>query len=149
MRVTTGAVWGQLWNRPHEWGRGVQGFGKRVASGMGEHAVKTSVQFGVAALRHEDLRYHRSGKQGFKPRLKSAVLATFITRKTTTGKKTFASARTAGNISAGLVSRLWQPARLHTVGGGLTTAGILTGMDVASNVVQEFWPEIRHPHSHK
>src|SRR5215467_4241048 len=63
-RVTAGAIWGQMLNRPHEWGQGAAGFAKRFASGAAEHGVKTTVEFGVATLRHEDLRYHRSGKTG-------------------------------------------------------------------------------------
>ena len=34
---------------------------------LGTHAVKNTIQYGVAGLRHEDLRYHRSGKHGFGP----------------------------------------------------------------------------------
>jgi len=45
-----------------------------------------------------------------------------------------------------LISRAWQPARQHTLGSGLATAGIILGADAGSNVVREFWPEIRHPH---
>ena len=148
-RTAIGATVSHVRNDPHEWGRGPAGFAKRVGSGLGTHAVKTSVTMGVAALRHEDLRYRPSHKKGFGPRLGYALSSTVITHKTTTGKKTFASAKTSGNLAAGLVSRAWQPARLRTVGGGLSTAGIMTGVDAGSNVVQEFWPEIRHPKRHK
>src|SRR4051812_11712266 len=46
-------------NSPKEWGGGVAGLGKRAASGMGTHVVKNTIQFGVAAARHEDLHYYR------------------------------------------------------------------------------------------
>src|ERR1043165_2146843 len=51
-------------NSPKEWGQGAAGFGKRLASGMGTLVVKNSIQFGVAAVRHEDLRYYPSNKTG-------------------------------------------------------------------------------------
>jgi hypothetical protein len=135
-------------NAPHEWGRGGTGFAKRVGSSLGEHAVKNTIAYGVAGLRHEDLKYHRSGKHGFGPRLKTALASTVVTRKTTTGKRTVASGRLAGNVGSGMISRAWQPARLRTVSSGATTAGMMVGADATSNVVQEFWPEIRHPHRH-
>src|ERR1700682_1935479 len=96
-------------NAPHEWGRGGTGFAKRVGSSLGEHAVKNTIAYGVAGLRHEDLKYHRSGKHGFGPRLKTALASTVVTRKTTTGKHTVASGRLAGNVGSGMISRAWQP----------------------------------------
>lgn len=139
----------QLRNSPHEWGRGGPGFAKRVGSSLGTHVVKNTIAFGVARIRHEDLRYHPSGKQGFGPRLGSALKATVVTRKTTTGKRTIASGKLAGNFGSGLISRAWQPAGLRTVSGGVATGGIMMGADATSNVVQEFWPEIRHPKRHR
>lgn len=147
--VGVGATFQQALNSPHEWGSGIAGFGKRVGSVMGKHLVDSSIQFTVATIRHEDLNYHRSGKQGFTPRLKYALLSTVITRKTTTGEKTVASNKIAGAVGAGFISRLWQPVRLHTVGSGIGSAGISLGVQAGSNVVREFWPEIRHPHRHE
>jgi hypothetical protein len=145
IRAGAGATVGHIANRPHEWGRGPSGFGKRFGSGMGKHVVKSSVQFGVAALRHEDLKYYRSERQGFRPRMKHALLSTVVARKTTNGRPTMATGRVSGAVAGGFVSRLWQPARLHTVSSGLGSSGISLGADAGANVVREFWPEIRHP----
>src|SRR5690349_9654952 len=60
-----GAGISQLRNVPHEWGGGVSGFGKRVASGFGTHVIKNTIQFPIASIRHEELGYQRSGKTGF------------------------------------------------------------------------------------
>ena len=49
---------------PREWGRGGAGFGKRFASGFGEHIVNNSIRYSVASFRHEELGYHPSGKHG-------------------------------------------------------------------------------------
>jgi hypothetical protein len=139
------ATIGELRNRPREWGRGATGFAKRFASSFATHAVKSGIHLTVSRIRHEKLDYHRSNQAGFAPRLKYALLSTVVTRKTTTGRKTVATGQIAGNVGAGFISRLWQPARLHTVGGGVATSGILLGADAGTNVVREFWPEIRHP----
>jgi hypothetical protein len=110
--------------------------------------VKNTIEFGVASLRHEEMGYRPSGRQGFGPRLKYALLSTVITRKTTTGDQTVATGRISGDIGGGFISRLWQPVRLHTVASGVSTSGILLGVDAGTHVVREFWPEIRHPHKH-
>jgi hypothetical protein len=99
----------------------------------------------VATVRHEDLKYYPSGKQGFGPRMKHALLSTVVARKTTDGRPTMATGRVSGAVAGGFVSRLWQPARLRTVSSGLATSGIALGADAGANAVREFWPEIRHP----
>jgi hypothetical protein len=147
VRVGASAGIQQLRNSPHEWGQGASGFGKRVASGFGQHIIKNSIQYPIAALRHEELGYRPSGKKGFGPRLGYALSSTVITHKTTTGQKTLASGRISGAIASGFISRAWQPARLHTFASGATSGGIMLGVDAGSNVVREFWPEIRHPHT--
>src|SRR5579871_1189827 len=104
----------QAENSPREWGQGWAGLGKRFASGVGKHGVKAAIQVTVGTIRHEELSYRPSGKTGFRPRLEYALLSTVITRKTTTGQKTFAAGEVSGAIGAGFISRLWQPVRLHT-----------------------------------
>jgi hypothetical protein len=136
-------------NSPHEWGRGIAGAGKRVGSVFGKHVIKGAIQTTVAKVRHEQLGYTPSGKKGFGPRVKYALLSTVVTRKTTTGKKTVASGRISGAFGAGFISRLWMPARLHTVSSGISSSGISLGVDAGMNVTREFWPEIRHPRKKK
>lgn len=145
IRAGVGAAIGQIRNSPREWGRGASGLGKRVASSVGTHVVKVSVETAVATWRHEDLSYRPSGKEGFRPRLQYVLLSTVVARKTTTGKPTVASGRISGALASGMVSRLWQPVRLRTVGSGFATAGVALGVDAGVHVTREFWPEIRHP----
>jgi len=149
LRAGAGAAITQGTNTPSEWGQGAAGFGKRLGSAFGKHLVKKAIQYPVAHLRHEVLGYERSSRTGFKPRLEHALLATVITRKTTTGKKTVATNEIAGAFGSGLISRLWQPASVRTVSAGFMSGGITLGVDAGSNVLREFWPEIRHPHSHR
>jgi hypothetical protein len=146
VRAGAGAGIQQLRNSPHEWGQGVKGFGKRVGSGFAQHVVKNSIQYPIAAVRHEELGYRPSGKKGFGPRLGYALSSTVITHKTTTGKKTVASGRIAGAMGSGLISRAWQPAALHTASSGIASGGIMLGVDAGTNVAREFWP--RRPAKH-
>src|SRR5258707_786129 len=80
-----------------------------------------------------------------RPRLKYALLRTIIVPKTTTGEKTFSAGEVSGAVGGGFISRVWQPARLHTFASGAGSAGIALGVDAGFNVAREFWPEIRHP----
>ena len=140
-RTAAGAGIGTLRNSPHEWGQGAAGFGKRFASGIGRHVVKTAIQTGVGALHHEDLHYHRSNLEGTFPRLKYAVTSTFWVPRTNRTGHTVALGRLSGNMGAGLVSRLWQPASTAGIGAGFASGGISIGADVGINVAREFWPQ--------
>ena len=144
-RSMVGAGIDQARGEPREWGGGMRGFGRRLGSAFGTHAVRTTIHFGVSKMLHEELDYRRSDKQGFRPRVTHALLATVITRKTTTGRQTLAVGEITGVIGGGLISRLWHPARFHTVGSGLSSAGVSFAAGAGMNVVREFWPEIRHP----
>lgn len=132
-----------LRNSPHEWGRGPAGFAKRVGSSMGQHVVKETIQFGVAAAHHENLHYQRSNLRGKWPRLKYAAKSTFIVPRTNKPGKTVALGRVSGNLGAGMVSRAWMPASAAGVGAGLASGGIGLGADVGANVAREFWPRHR------
>jgi len=136
-----GAGIGQLRNRPHEWGQGVGGFAKRVGSSFGTHVVNGTIQMGVAAAHHENLRYQRSNRHGFWPRTRYAVKSTFIVPRTNRPGKTVALSRVSGNLGAGVISRAWQPASSAGIGAGLATGGIGLGAEVGANMAREFWPK--------
>lgn len=133
-------------NVPHEWGRSPAGIAGRFGSSLGQHVVKGTIQFGVAAWHHENLHYQRSNLQGTLPRMEYALKATFIVPKTNhPGHKTVAVSRISGNMGAGLISRLWQPASTAGVGAGLASGGIGLGVDVGVNMAREFWPRKHRP----
>jgi hypothetical protein len=148
-RSTLGAGVAQAEDTPHEWGQGAAGFGRRFASAFGTHIIKKSIEYPVAKLRHEPFGYRPSTKNGFKSRALYAVTAVVITHKTTDGSRTVHSAEISGDVGAGLLSRLWQPASTRTLATGFGSAGTMLAGDAGYNVLREFWPEIRHPHSHE
>jgi hypothetical protein len=147
IRAGAHAAYGTLRNSPHEWGRGPGGFAKRAGSALGQHALKGTIQLGVGAWHHENLHYQRSNLQGKWPRLKYAVKSTFIVPRTGNRKgKTVAVGRVAGNMGAGMISRVWQPASAAGVGAGVASGGIGLGADVGANVAREFWPRKHKKH---
>jgi hypothetical protein len=148
-RTVAGAGLAQIQGKPHEWGGGAKGFGKRLASGFGSHLVKHTIQFGVSTIRHERLGYQRSQEEGFGRRMRHALASTVIVGRTDREGNTIAAGHLSGVFGAGFISRLWQPARLHTIASGFSTSGIIFAADAGGNVLREFWPEIRHPRSRK
>jgi hypothetical protein len=134
------AGFGTLRDSPHEWGHGIAGFGKRFVSHLGQHAVKETIQLGVSTWHHENLRYQRSDLHGTMPRMKYALVHTFIVPRTNRPGKTVALGRISGNIGAGLISRAWQPASAAGIGAGLASGGIGVGAEVGANMAREFWP---------
>ena len=141
-----GAGVAQVRNSPHQWGRGVGGFAARFGSRVGQNVAKETIQFGVSAARHENLKYRPSNKHGTLPRMGYAVKHTFIVPKTNKPrKKTVALGRISGNMGAGMVSQAWAPAA--GVGAGLATGGIGLGADVGVNMAREFWPR-KHNKQH-
>src|SRR5689334_10455977 len=51
-------------------------YGRHLGRGMGGHVVNNSIEYPVAAARHEDLHYHRSRNRAFGPRLRHALVST-------------------------------------------------------------------------
>lgn len=139
--VVAGAAVGQATNSPHEWGRGATGFAKRLGSGAATYVVKGTIQRGVGAVLHEERNnYVRADKPGFGPKLKSAAENTFWVRHKGSSKRYPAVGRLSGHFGAGMISRAWQPARLHTVSSGLATGGISLGADFGWNLAREYMP---------
>jgi|SRR5579884_267063 len=139
-RTTAGAVWGQMLNHPREWGRGIGGFGKRLASGFGTHAVGTSIEYGVGHVLHEERAYHRSADPRFKARFRSALGNTFLVYHRGSNKRRPAVGRMSGAFGGALVSRLWQPASAHTIAAGVGSAGMSLGIDFGMNLAREYMP---------
>ena len=140
VRSAASAAYGQIRDRPKEWGQGAAGYVKRFGSSVARGAVKQGIQLGVSTWHHENLHYQRSDLQGTWPRVQYAVKSTFIVPRTDKPGKTFAAGRVAGNVGAGVISRAWQPASTAGLGAGLASGGIGIGADVGLNVAREFWP---------
>lgn len=127
---------------PYEWGGGLEGYGRRLASNYGRTAIQNVFSTtGNAALRYEP-RYDRCHCVGFGPRTRHALIRNFLTYNRTESELRPQLALYGGAFGAGLVSSIWQPrSNLWTEGynGMLTQAAF--GM--LSNWIGEFAPEIR------
>jgi len=142
-RPLLGAAVDQAIDTPPQWGQGAPGFGRRTASGFAQEFTAKTIKFGVAALDREDPRFHPSGLHGFAPRLRFAVLHTFISR-TDGGGQSFAYSRMAGIYGGAFIANSWFPAGYNDFSHGLSRGSVNLAVDVGFHVLREFAPDIKN-----
>ena len=134
--------WAQWRDDPAEWGQGMEGYGRRYASRVGQSTVDNSIRFGVGAALREDPRYFPSERKGVLPRLGHVVASTFVTR-TDSGGRAFAVSRFAGTLGGAFISNTWHPAGEDDTYHAFGRAGITVAIDAGMNVAREFWPDVK------
>jgi hypothetical protein len=142
VKSAAGAGLDQWRDSPAEWGQGMEGYGRRLGYKLANRGVENGIGFLVAAPLHQDPRYFRSGKTGFWPRSKHAMVSTFVAR-TDSGGRTVAVWRFAADYGAQFISNTWRPGRQTGTGDTLIRGTGSIGYDMAANVFKEFWPDIR------
>ncbi len=102
------------------------------------------VEFIVPVITREDTRYYTLGRGGFAKRTGYALSRVVITRNDA-GNETFNISEIAGaGASAGL-SSLYYPSRERSFSNTASEWGVDLGIDAASYLAREFWPDInRH-----
>ncbi len=125
-----------------EWEQGMEGYGKRFASSFGQKIVEQTLQQGTGALLREDPRYFNSGRQGIFRRTIYGIGTTFVSHKDSGGIRP-AYARFIGAFGAVWISRQWYPQSHATAGDYITSGAISISLDVAGNVFNEFWPDLK------
>ena len=129
-------------NHPPEWEQGLAGYGRRLSSSYGQHAIKKTIQFSVGAALKEDPRYFASADNGFWRRTGHAVAHTMIVRNDD-NRRVFSVGRLSGTLGGSFISRTWHPERQQTVANALRNAGVSLSAEASWNVLREFWPEIK------
>lgn len=139
--------WKELNGVPPEWGTGIEGFGRTFAYKYLNRVTSHTIEFGVAALLHEDTRYFPSTEPGFWPRLGHAVKSTFVV-PTAGGGSQFAFARFAGAFGAGAISNVYYPPSSRGIGATLRRGGWSIAGDVGGNILKEFMPDVKRAIAH-
>lgn len=144
-----GAAVNQAKNEPPEWGQGAQGFGDRFASGYGRMLIGRTIRFGVAAMDHEDPRFHYSNESGFSRRARYATIHYFFVH-TDAGTPIPAFSRFAGAYGASFIANEWYPESRANTSHALLRGTTAISSGLAWNVFREFWPDIKNAmHRHK
>jgi hypothetical protein len=141
----------QLENQNPSFGQGLKGYAKRLATSYGDQAIGNMMTEAIfPALLHEDPRYFRIGSSGGSKwhRTGYAITRVFVVR-TDKGGSTFNFSEWLGNGTAVAVSNLYYPGDTRNVSDNIQKLGIAVGTDAFSQVLKEFWPDIKRKLSKK
>jgi hypothetical protein len=139
----TALVLDQATGSPKQWGGGFKGYGRRVASRIGSGVLQGSIQAGLAAALHQDVRYIASGQKGFKQRVRHAVIYSFLTYNSH-GHPTLNIANLTGYYASTAISTTWLPGSRSVAGYTFSNGSEQVALSIPINILQEFWPEVRH-----
>ena len=141
----------QLENQNPSFGQGVEGYAKRFASSYGDQAIGNLMTEAIfPSLLHEDPRYFRLGSSGGSTwqRTRYAITRVFVVR-TDKGGWTFNFSEWLGNGTTVALSNLYYPADTRNVSDNVQKLGIQVATDAFSQVLKEFWPDIKRKISKK
>lgn len=125
-----------------EFHQGAAGYGRYFWHTLADQSIENYfVEFIVPAPAHEDIRYYTLGKGGFFKRTGYALSRAVITRSDA-GTETFNFGEVIGAGAAAGVSNLYYPAAERTFSNTAQKWTINVGVDAATFVFKEFWPDI-------
>jgi hypothetical protein len=134
----------QLDNQNPSYGQGLKGYAKRWAAAYADQTIGNLMTEGfVPSLLHEDPRYFRLGDSGGGGwhRVGYAVSRIMVT-KTDSGKSRFNFSEWLGNASAVAISNAYYPDS-RDARDNVQKLLMQCGTDAFSNVLKEFWPDVK------
>jgi hypothetical protein len=141
------AAWGQADNSHPEFGQGWAGYGRRVGTSYADQAIGNMMTEGIfPSMLHEDPRYFRRGYGTVWSRAWYAATRVFVT-KTDAGGTRFNFSEVLGNATGTAISNAYYP-DTRDVGDNVEKLASQIGIDSASQVLKEFWPDIKHKFFH-
>ena len=135
---------GQLSNQNPSFGQGLSGYGKRFGAGYGDQMIGNMLAEGtLPALLREDPRYFRigSGAGSGGHRLRYALTRILVT-KTDRNTTRFNFSEIGGNALSTAISNAYLPDQ-RNARDNILKFGAAIGTDAFSNVIKEFWPDIK------
>jgi hypothetical protein len=132
---------GQLTNSNPSFGQGAKGYAHYFGTSMADFVIGDYMTEAIyPALLHQDPRYFRKGTGGGMSRLGYAIGQIFWTH-TDRGGKQFNFSEIAGNATGAAIGVAYYPDNRTAADAGMKL-GIQLGVDMAGNVLKEFWPDI-------
>jgi len=136
------AGWGQLTNGNPSFGQGIGGYGRRVGTSYADQAIGNMMTEAIfPSFLHEDPRYFRRGYGSKWSRIFYAASRVLVTR-TDAGNWRFNYSEVLGNATSVAISNSYYPDN-RTVGANVEKLGQQIGIDAISQVLKEFWPDIK------
>ena len=133
---------GQLTNQNPSFGQGLEGYGNRFARAYADQLLGNLVVEGaMPILSREDPRYFRRGQGTFWSRVGYATSRIIVTR-TDRGGTEFNYSEVFGNSIAVGISNEYYPGN-RNFSDNLQKFTFQLGTDAISNVLKEFWPDVK------
>ena len=131
-------------NATPEFGEGAAGYGRYFwHSFLDQTSENYFVEFIVPTITRQDTRYYTLGSGGFFKRTGYALSRAVITRNDA-GHETFNTSEIVGAGAASGVSNLYYPSRERTFSNTGTRWALNVGIDAATFVFHEFWPDVNY-----
>jgi len=138
------AGYSELANSTPEFHGGAAGYGRYFWHTFVDQTDENyMVEFIVPAITREDTRYYTLGKGGFLKRAGYSLSRAVITRNDA-GNNTFNLAEVVGAGAAAGISNLYYPRPERTFSQTADKWGTNVGIDAATFMFKEFWPDINH-----
>jgi hypothetical protein len=132
---------GQLTNANKSFGQGGAGFGRYMGAAYGDFVIGDYMTEAVfPTLLHQDPRYFRRGTGSGWSRLRYAVGQIFWTHSDSGGTQ-FNYSELLGNSAAVAISNAYY-ADNRTAKDAVSKLGTQLSVDMAANVLKEFWPDL-------
>jgi hypothetical protein len=129
-------------NQNPSFGQGMEGYSKRFAASYGDQMIGNMMTEGIVpSLLHQDPRYFRLG-YGTKMHRLWYSLSRIVVAKTDSGRNTFNAPEWLGNSVAVAISNAYYP-DTRTASDNVQKLMIACGTDAFSNVLKEFWPDVK------
>jgi len=139
---------GQLADSDPEFGQGVKGFAHRLGTNYADQAIGNMMTEGFfPVLLHEDPRYFRLGTGSIMHRATYAATRVFVAYKDSGGKR-FNYSEWFGNATGVAISNAYYPDD-RTFRDGAEKLLEQVGADATSQVLKEFWPDIKRKFFHR
>jgi hypothetical protein len=132
----------QLTNANRSFGQGGAGFGRYYGAAYGDLLIGNYLSEAVlSTLLHQDPRYFRRGTGTGWSRLGYAMGQIFWTHRDSGGTR-FNYSEILGNSAAVAISNAYY-ADNRTVSDAGSKLGMQLGVDMAANILKEFWPDLQ------
>jgi hypothetical protein len=139
---------GQVRNSDPSFGQGVKGYARYFGTSYVDFAVGDYMTEAVyPTLLHQDPRYFRRGKGSIASRFAYSAGQIFFTHGDS-GRTQFNFSEIAGNATAVAVSMAYYPDN-RNVRDAVSGLGVQLGVDMTSNLLKEFAPDITRKFSRK
>jgi hypothetical protein len=138
----------QLTDQQPSFGQGFKGYGHRLATNYADQAMGNMFTEGLfPVLLHEDPRYFRRASGPVMVRVGYALTRVLVTHKDSGGAR-FNYSEWIGNASAAAISNAYYPENRTLLDTGEKLLEQV-GTDAGSQVLKEFWPDIKRKMFHK